>query len=119
VALTRAIERATAPNRQRQLRAEMRLDEIVKVAGIADDYETIDRRGDLEMEKRFATLYHLVDSEAEKEAVAAAFAAWMRTERAEERHVSGAVEGSVTTLKRNNPVWIDGAAVPSGSDGAA
>lgn len=120
MALSAAIQRgATQLARQRQLRAELRLDEIVKTAGIADEYERTDRRGDLEIERHFATLYHLVDTEAEKEAVAAAFAAWMRSEAAEDTVVRGAVDGSVSFLKQNNPVWIDGAAVPSGSDGAA
>jgi hypothetical protein len=106
-------------NRERQTRAELRLEELLKVEGIADEYEAIDRQGDLQMERRFATLYALVDSEAEKEAVAAAFATWMRTERDEEAVLRGSVGGAMTFLKDNNHVWIDGAAVPADCDGAA
>ena len=110
---------ATTANRQRQIRAELRLDEIVKAAGIADDYERTDRLGDLEIERHFATLYHLVDTEAEKEAVAAAFAAWMRAEADEDRVVRGSVDGTVSLLKSNNDIFIENVYTPAGSDRVA
>lgn len=110
---------ATRLNRERQQRAELRLEELIKVDGIADDYALSDRHGDLAMERRFATLYALVDTEAEKEAVAAAFATWMKTERDEEASVVGSVKSTRSFMADNNPAFIDGAFVPGGSDGAA
>lgn len=120
MALATAIrETATRANRQRQRRAEARLDEIVKVAGIADDYATVDRRGDLEIEKHFAALYQLVDSDAEREAVARAFATWQKCEQAEESALTGSVDDSVALLKRNNDLFIDGCYTPTGSGRSA
>ena len=108
-------------NRQRRVAtrlAETRLDEIVSVAGIADEYGKADRAGDLEIETHFARLYQLVDSEAEKDAVVAAYRVWARSEQVEDLAVTGSVDESVSLLKRNNDLWL-GAFVPDGSDGAA
>lgn len=117
--LARTTARANRANRATQHRAERRLDEIVKVAGIADDYQTVDRAGDLAIEKHFAALYQLVDTQEEREAVAAAFATWQACERREEYALRGSVDDSVTLLKSNNPFWINGSATPDDSDGAA
>ena len=120
MALSTAIRAtATATNRARQRRAEARLDEIVKVAGIADDYATVDRHGDLEIEKHFAALYQLVDSDNEREAVARAFAVWQRSEQAEDDALRGSVDDSVGLLKSNNPLFIDGAYTPTDSGRSA
>lgn len=102
----RQSRRARTNNRARQTRAEARLEEIVKVSGIADEYAAVDRRGDLEIETRFAELYQLVNSEAERGAVARAFAAWQRDEQAEEAIVRGSVDESVDLLKQHNPLFI-------------
>lgn len=112
-------QRATTANRIRQERAELRIDEIVSVSSIDGDYRAVDCIGDLLIQRQFQSLYALVDTEQEKAAVAAAFAVWVRTERAEEQTVTGSVAESVELLKANNRVWIDGAAVPPDSDGAA
>lgn len=95
------------------------MDEIVSVAGISDDYDRADRAGDVQIESCFQQLYQLVNTDEERAAVADAFAIWQRTERAEEAVLTGSVDESVTLLKTNNPYWIDGAAVPADSDGAA
>jgi hypothetical protein len=116
--VTIAQRSATKRNRQRQQRAERRLDEIVQVASIADDYALADRRGDLEIEARFQELYNLVDSPAEKEAVARAFAVHQRTEQNEERAVVGSVGESVDLLKAGNDFWL-GSWTPSGEGDAA
>jgi hypothetical protein len=113
--MTIASRTATKRNRQRQQRAEKRLDEIVSVASIADDYALADRRGDLEIEARFTELYNLVDSEAEKEAVARAFAVHQRTEQNEERVVVGSVGESVDLLKSNNGLWLHDGCGPDGT----
>lgn len=110
---------ATTANRQRQIRAELRLEEIVKVAGIADEYERTDRAGDLQMEAHFGNLFRLASDEEMRRAVVDAFVCWQRDEQAEERVVRGGVDESVTLLKANNPVFIEGQYVPAGSDGAA
>lgn len=102
-----------------QHRAERRLDEIVKVAGIADDYGRVDRAGDIQVEVAFARCYQLVDTDEERAAIADAFAVWQRTEKAEDLAVTGSVDEAVDLLKTNNPIWLNGAAVPGDSDGAA
>ena len=107
-----------AENVIRQERAERRMDEIVSVASIATDYEAIDRSGDLEIEARFIELYQLVDSPAEKDAVARAFAVHQKAERAEDIAVRGSVDESVDLLREGNDYWL-GAYCPDGSDGAA
>ena len=123
MALTNAIARAqaapTSANRQRQLRAERRLDEIVKTAGIADDYMDIDRRGDLDIETHFGRMWHAAPNEEMRTLVARAFAAWQKDEQAEEEAIRQSVGGAVALLKRNNPYFIEGQFVPAGSDGAA
>lgn len=102
----------------RQRRAETRLDEIVKVAGIADDYNEIDRAGDLDLETHFGKLWQAAETEEMRTLVARTFAAWQRDEQAEERIVHQSVGGSVQLLKQNNDFWL-GAAVPKNSGGAA
>lgn len=107
---------ATAENRLRQHRAELRLEEIVKVAGIADDYDHADRIGDLNVETAFARIYQMAESEPMREAIVQAFVAWQNDERAEESIVHGGVDSSVSMLKRHNPAFIEGAFVPEDSD---
>lgn len=117
MALTQAIEQArrqtaTAANRGRQHRAELRLEEIIKVAGIADQYEATDRVGDLRIETAFARIYQSTADEHVRELVTAAFMAWQDDERTEERVVRGQVDESVALLKVNNPAFINGAFTP-------
>ena len=124
MALARAIDsarhqNARRSNRDRQIRAEVRLDEIVKVAGIADEYDEVDRRGDLDIETHFGRLWQAAETELMRDLIARTFAAWMRDEAEEERIVRAGVDGAVDTLKVNNGFWIEGAAVPSGSEPAA
>ena len=110
---------ATRENRQNQLRAERRITEIIKVAGIADEYDKVDRKGDLRIETAFARLYNAADSDLLRDLVVKTFMAWQVDERDEERTVKAHTEGAVVYLKEGNPIWLDGAAVPAGSDGAA
>lgn len=102
----RQAHRATRENRAAQAAAEVRIDEIGAVSDVAADYAIVDRAGDVQIETHFQKLYALVDSEAEREAVAAAYAVWMRTERAEDLAVSGSVEQAVNLLRSNNPFWL-------------
>lgn len=104
--LARTTARASRVNRERQARAELRLSEIIKVAGIADEYEQIDRAGDLAMETWFARAYQAADSEPMRTLIAQGFVVWQRTEQAEEQHVRGDVDDSVEVLKANNPTWL-------------
>ena len=110
---------ATRENRDRQIRAEMCLEQVVKVAGIPEEYDRRDRTGNLAVERAFATAYQLVDSDAEREAVVQAFMVWQTDERHESSTVRELADESVELLKSNHPLFIDGAAVPVGSDGAA
>lgn len=112
-------QRASRDNRQRQLRAERRITEIVKVSGIADEYGKVDRKGDLRIETAFARLYHAAPSEELRTLIVDAYVAWQVDERAEEQAVVGQTGMAVAYMKDGNPIWLDGAAVPTGSDGAA
>lgn len=123
MALSQAIDRArnapTAINRARQHRAELRLEEIVKVAGIEDSYLDIDRDGDLHIETAFGRLYQACETEQMRSLVARTFAIWQKDEAAEEAVVKGEVGSAVSMMKRHNPAYIDGAFVPDGDGGAA
>jgi hypothetical protein len=110
----RTRQTATRQNRQRQHRTEVRLEEIVKVAGIADTYSEADRRGDLAIETHFARLYQLVDTDAERDAVVAAYRVWAKSEQIEDLAVTGSVEESVGMLKVNNNLWLDDGCGPDG-----
>ena len=115
MALSAAIQRgATHLARQNQLRAELRLEEIIKVEGIADDYAAIDRQGDLEMERHFGLLYHAAHSERMRELVVAAFMAWDRSERNEEGVVRGSVNKAGAMLRENNTVFLSDGCGPTG-----
>lgn len=115
MALSAAIQRgATALARQNQLRAELRLEELIKVEGIADDYATVDRRGDLEMERHFGILYHAAPSERFRELVVAAFMAWDRTERNEENVVTTSVDEAGALMRENNDVFLADGCGPTG-----
>jgi hypothetical protein len=124
LALSIAIDKArrqtaTRANRDRQLRAEMCLEQVVKVAGIPDEFSARGRASDLAVEKAFATAYQLMDSEEERAAVVQAFMVWQSDERHESRIVRDLSDESVALLKSNHPLFIDGAFTPSDSDGAA
>lgn len=107
--------RSRVSNRQKQRAAERRMDEIVSVAAIATDYESVDRAGDLAIEAKFQELYRLVDSPAEKEAVARAFAVHQKAERAEDVAVRGSVDESVDLLRTNNNLWLHDGCGPDGT----
>ena len=114
-ALSIAIANAQKRKRSdRQRRAELRLDEIVKVAGIADDYNEIDRAGDLTLETHFGKLWQAAETEEMRTLVARTFAAWTRDEQAEERVVRESVDCSVTLLKTNNDFWLADGCGPDG-----
>lgn len=116
--LARTRQTATRQHRARQHRAEVRMDEIVSVAAIAEDYEKIDRAGDLSIQDHFQMLFNLVNSEEEKQAVSRAFATWMKCEQREEYVLRGSVDESVDLLRTNNDYWL-GSFVPDGEGGAA
>src|SRR5688500_10023543 len=124
MALTRSIEAArrqtaTRANRERQLRAEMCLEQVVKVAGIPDEFSARGRASDLAVEKAFATAYQLMDSEEERAAVVQAFMVWQSDERHESRIVRDLSDESVALLKSNHPLFIDGTYKPEGSGRSA
>jgi hypothetical protein len=124
MALTREIEKArrqtaTRENRLRQHLAELRLDEIVKVAGIADAYEKADRKGDLRIESAFAAIFQATTDEHVRDLIVKAFVAWQDDEREEERIVRGGVDQSVVLLKHHNDAFINGTFLPEGSEPVA
>jgi hypothetical protein len=99
-----AERQARKPSRER---VERRADEIAAVHEIGTDYTKVDRAGDLEIEGRFQALYQLVDSPAEKQAVADAFRVWQRSEQREDMAVGRGVDTAAGVLKANNPFWLD------------
>lgn len=99
-------QRAKRANRARQELAERRADEIADVAEIATEYGKVDRAGDVAIEGHFQSLYQLVDSKPEKDAVLAAYMVWVRSERNEDAAVASAVEAAKDTLRANNPYWL-------------
>ena len=117
--LARTTLRSRRESMQRQKRAETRLDEIVAVAAIDDGYRIIDAPADREVEQAFANVYRLMDDDEERQAVAAAFLVWQKADRLKDSHVHGSSDQAVTVMKANNPFWINGAATPGDSDGAA
>lgn len=98
---------ATADARARQHRAELRLEEMIKVSGIADDYQKIDRKGDLAIERAFGNLYRCAPTDGMRDLVVRTYMQWMKDEAEEEKVVRSSVEGAVTFMASNNPVFIE------------
>lgn len=127
MALHKAIEQArrqtaTRANRVRQMKAELRLEEIVKVAGISDQYDRIDRAGDLNIETAFARIFQMAETKAMRDAIVDCFVAWQADEKAEEAIVHGETQGAVSLMKFDNPLFIEDQPIPfpsAGFDGDA
>lgn len=118
MALSIAIDKArrqtaTRANRDAHDRAALRLEEVFKVAGIADELDKLDRPRNVEVETAFAVAYQCVDSENEREAVLAAFMKWEADEKAERSDRHTEVNAASAQMVRNNPVWIEARRVPS------
>lgn len=113
-------ERISATDRRkRQIRAELRIEEIVAVAGIADEYDKVDRPADQATVNAFRKVWSLVDSDEERAAVAEAFAVWKRHDLRRDMSVRGETDEAVVLLKSHNPIFVEGCYVPDGSDGVA
>lgn len=110
---------ATQINRRRQILAELRIEEQIKVQGIADEYDRVDRVHDNEIKRAFSLAYHSVDSEPEKEAIAQAFATWIKQDARKDGRVHEDVDSAVTLLKAQTPEFVNGAWVPTGSGDVA
>jgi hypothetical protein len=118
MALSVAIDKArrqtaTRQNRDAHDRAALRLEEVFKVAGIADELDRLDRPRSIVTETAFAVAYQCVDAEDEREAVLDAFMKYQAEERAERRDRHAEVNAASGQMVRNNPVWIEGHRVPS------
>lgn len=113
--ITRAIQRgATQLARSRQMRAEQRLEELVKIAGLPDAYDKAGRSGNLAVETAFARCYQLVNSDAEREAVTNAFMVWQRDERSERQFVNAFSSETTDLLKSNNDLFLNDGCGPTG-----
>ena len=124
MALSRRIEEArrasaSRENRESQHRAELRLSEIVKTYGIADEYIRADAAEDTDMKVHFGRMYHAAPNEEMRVLISRAFAAWDKHDKKVDGLVNETVGAAVQLLKDNNIVWLNGAAVPVGSDGVA
>lgn len=105
---------ATLANRLRQRKAEQRLEELVKIAGIPDEYERRGRSSDLAVETAFATCYQLVNTEDERAAVVRAFQLWQRDEKHEKGIVRDLTDESVQFLKDGNDLFLNDGCGPTG-----
>jgi hypothetical protein len=134
MALAVALEKArrqtaTRANREAHDRAALRLEEVFKVQGVADELDRLDRPRNISVETAFAVAYQTVDDDDEREAVLDAYMQWDADEKAERKDRHEAINSATAMLIRDNPVWIEGeripsewlngAKVPGGSDGAA
>lgn len=104
---------ATRENRDAHDRAALRLEEVFKVQGIADELDTRDRPRNIDVETAFAVAFQTCDSEPEREAVVAAYMKWDADEKAEraDRHEVGG--SAAAMLIRDNPVFIERERVPA------
>ena len=90
------------------------MDEITAVHDVRTDYEKADGASDLRMEAHFRAMWALADDEAERTAIAHAFADWGKGEQLEGMAIEQAVGVAIETLKRNNPLWLNDGCGPDG-----
>jgi hypothetical protein len=117
VALSIAIEKArrtgaSQENREAHKRAALRLEEVFKQSGMADELDRLDRPRNLKVESAFAVAFQAVDREAERDAVVTAFLSWQEDEKGERKDRHAAVNDLSAQMIRNNPVWIENEPVP-------
>lgn len=129
MALSHAIEQARRRGRptddKSQEAAEQRLEELIKVKGLADvsnEYDALDRVEDLTMETHFARLYQLADDDEERDAAVKAFVDFERFDKGHDANHAAHrdnVTGVETFMKQRNDLFIEGQWVPANSEGAA
>lgn len=139
MAITRAIQQAqtrnTARNRHRNGKAALRLDErldLRRARTFLTAYKSIDADGDRSFSTEARRHYEAINDEAERQSFERVVAAWMKEDTALDQLMRGALDQSdymIFAHHRNTPVfvedmpipseWLDGAAVPATSDGAA
>lgn len=125
MSLTRAIDEARRRGRPAndlsQEAAEQRLEELIKVRGLADvsdQYEALDRVEDLTMETHFARLYQLADDDEERDAAVKAFMDFERFDRKHDANHNthrGEVKGVEAFMRERNPLFINGSWTPPAS----
>ena len=114
IAIEKARRGATTAARQRQDDAEARLEELIKIGGIPEEYDRLDRPGNLAVETAFARCYQLVDSDDEREAVVKAFVTWQSDERHERKVVRDVTADALDFVKGQNDRWLTDGCGPSG-----
>lgn len=125
MALTQAIQRAHRDSRLRQIRAELRMDEQLRIEHAGDliaGYVDTDKKADERFIRAARHLHKLLDTDEQRNALYILIAEWERDERDEERIVGQQGEHNDTMLalhKKATPMFVDGAWTPGGEDGAA
>lgn len=127
MALTQAIEKArhTRVTRLRQVRAEVRLDEQLRIEKAGDliaGYIDADRVGD----ERFVTfareLHSILSTQDQREALYRLVAEHNRDEDIEDRALGQMGDHNAVMHakhKQATPLFVDGSWIPGGSDGVA
>ena len=127
MALTQAIEqaRASRPNRLRQVRAEVRLDEQIRIEQAGDliaGYIDADSVGDQRFVAIARELHETLTTQEQRDALYRLVAEWTRDEEHEERTLSRMGDHNQLMHAKHRqatPLFVDGSWIPGGSDGVA
>jgi hypothetical protein len=125
VAISAAIAHAGRQNRLRATKEKLRMDEqiLIEDAGhLLDEYDRIDTMGDRAFIAAAREHYRSLTTAEQRNSWARAMACWLKDERDEERIISRSHDHNAVTriqFHADTPVFLDGAMVPGGSDGAA
>lgn len=127
MALTQAIEKArhSRVTRLRQVRAEIRLDEQLRIEKAGDliaGYVEADKVGDERFVNLARDLHSILTDQDQREALYRLVAEWNRDEAAEDRSLSGMGDHNALMHAKHRqatPLFVDGSWIPGGSDGVA
>lgn len=127
MALTQAIEqaRASRPNRLRQVRAEVRMDEQIRIEHAGDliaGYVEADKVADEKFVAIARELHTVLTDQEQRDILYRLVAEWNRDEDAEDRwHGRMSDHNQVMAAKHRQatPLFVDGSWIPGGSDGVA
>lgn len=123
--LTQRIASGSRERRLRQLRAELAVDQKLRLdfaANLIDGYIESDRVTDDAFVKAARDLHRLLDTDQQRTALYVLIATWKRDEDNEDRSVGQMGNHNrvmVDAHRRATPVWVDGSWTPGGSGDAA
>ena len=125
LAQTITIRRATRANRLRQVRAETRVDEQLRIEHAGDliaGYTEADKVSDQRFIRAARALHSLLNSEEQRNALYILIAEWERDEATEERIVAEQGDHNHTMLalhRAATPMFVDGQFVYDGEEAGA